>query len=212
MCSYLLGGGFPSEFVKPFTFFLSKEGWLSLFIFPLPGLVPLRLGLDSPGPTAHLQAVTYLTPMKAFGWALQTLEAGQQQFFAVGAAEAVVSDPHLPPRPDTAIRSGDITTHEGRGGDQKGSKRGSGSLDRLCGPGRGGRLVGRALSSALRPSGAALGLWCGCGFFLLCGTKSHISFLAGLLLQEQKKAKVNREPGASRPSKGFARLPGSGHV
>ena len=76
-CFTCLGGGFPSEFVKPFTFFLSKEGRLSLFIFPLPGLVPLRLGLDSPGPTAHLQAVTHLTPMKAFGWALQALKAGQ---------------------------------------------------------------------------------------------------------------------------------------
>ena len=25
MCPYLLGGGFPGEFVKPFTLFLSKE-------------------------------------------------------------------------------------------------------------------------------------------------------------------------------------------
>src|SRR5437773_7128001 len=82
-CFTCLGGGFPSEFVKPFTLFLSKEGRLSFFIFPLPGLVPLRLGLDRPGPTAHLQAVTHLPPVKAFGWALQALEAGQQQFFAV---------------------------------------------------------------------------------------------------------------------------------
>src|SRR2546426_10168400 len=111
MCSYLLGGGFPSEFVKPFTFFLSKEGWLSLFIFPLPGLVPLRLGLDSPGPTAHLQAVTYLTPMKAFRWAVQTLEAGQEQFFAVGAARPGGAQPHLPPRPDPPLRSRDSATH-----------------------------------------------------------------------------------------------------
>src|SRR5919106_244225 len=117
---FWLRSGVPREFLKPVGSFF-KKGFF-LFLTPSPGglaffMRTLDLCLNSLGTVAHWHTIAHFTPVEATGWALETLEAGKQQFFAVSSAKTMVSNPHFPAGTHTTVWAGEIATDKNwRGG------------------------------------------------------------------------------------------------